>query len=112
MTDLLLNHHLYEPKRSNAASARSIAQARTSTVLRDLNDMRRGTVVRFLQEAELIKADDPIVRLEGAHLQDAVLNGVDLTGANLEGALLIRAQLHHANLIGARLAGAYLMGRS
>jgi uncharacterized protein YjbI with pentapeptide repeats len=119
---------------------RTLARARTLTVLARLNGARKGSVMQFLYEAELIGQLDQrnpegtvitwptlpsIVNLKGADLKDADLDGASLFGADLRQAELIRAylrgaalwrtDLREAKLRGAKLRraqmeGAYLSG--
>jgi len=99
---------------------RGVARIWTLTTLRRLDADRKGVVLQFLQEANLIKGSGPgpIIDLSGADLADAnlaqavlfdtVLAGVDLSRANLAGADLKRADLGGANLSNANLQGAHL----
>ena len=117
MTELLLepnNLRDSEPK----SEVRSIARARTLTVLRSLNGVRKGSVLQFLYESNLINDSSPIVGMRGADLAGANLGGANLEGANLEEAnleganlevtILAKAKLAKANLAGATLTGATL----
>jgi uncharacterized protein YjbI with pentapeptide repeats len=93
-----------------------IARARTLSVLRRLEQdgERKGSVIRFLIDAELMEhlnLNSPDLRgahLDGAHLVSAHLVSADLRGADLRGADLRRADLSYANLKGANLKGANL----
>jgi uncharacterized protein YjbI with pentapeptide repeats len=98
---------------------RSVARARTLTVLRKLDEERKGLLLLFLYEANLIGAlvqDKPVeaivdlqkADLTNANLVDAYLVGVDLSGAYLVDAWALRANLYGANLRDAQLAGADL----
>ena len=133
MTYLLLEKKL---RRSNPKDEeRSIARIRTLTVLRSLNDARKGEVVRFLYEAGLIRAienersldesgligvvsglfgasrrNQLIILLRDANLRDANLRGAALKGAVLREANLRDAELHGADLREADLSKAYLSG--
>jgi hypothetical protein len=94
-------------------SLRSVARARTLTVLPRLFGDRKARVVQFLHEAGLIAKGRPIVDLAGADLSgadliEANLSGADLSGANLREANLIEADLKGADLSGADLSGANL----
>jgi hypothetical protein len=98
----------------------SIARARTLTVLRQLDGMGKGLMLRFLYESELIgkltgpEGEGPrkevIVVLVGANLQGANLEGAYLKGADLKGADLRGANLRAANLVGVTLVNAQLGG--
>ena len=90
---------------------RTLARARTLTVLRRLKRERKARVVQFLYEAGLIAKCRPMVDLAGADLSEAYLlmadlSQADLIKANLSEAYLNPANLSEANLIGADLSGA------
>lgn len=131
MDDLLLRENLHDAEEKT--EVRHIARARTLNILRNLNGNRKGEVLLFLAETQLIISEEkkPIIslagadlpevkypspRLQGAELQWADLHGADLTGfrgrieisANLENANLDHANLQDANLSGASLQGASL----
>jgi hypothetical protein len=120
MTQLLLDRSLRTSQPND--DIRSVARARTLTVLSVLDIFRKATVVLFLYEAKLIGYLDPedqevegVISLEGAnlkkiHLGEVYLEGVDLEGADLEGAYLEGADLTKANLADANLEGAVLYG--
>lgn len=107
MTDLLLNEKLRTTK---TKEVRTVARARTLEILQRLDGMRRGNVVRFLYEAELINTENPVISLDRANLQYAELPGANLQNAELQGVHLEGANLRHARLEGANLRGAYLEG--
>ncbi len=91
--------------------ARTLARARTLTVLARLDGKRKWSVLMFLQEAKLISIKDgPVVSLKWANLQDAGLGEVVLEGADLRETKLQRANLDKADLSGANLSGANLSG--
>ncbi len=111
MAELLLDKKLRESE--VVSEVRAVAWARTSTVLRRLDTYRKGAVLRFLYEADLIHKDKTVINLSQADLNEADLSGANLClasliGANLIGANLIGANLYEANLIGANLSGANL----
>ncbi len=94
---------------------RSVARARTLTVLRGLNGARKGALLQFLYESRLIDKDNAVINLDGADLRGgdlffADLRGVDLYFADLDGADLDGADLRGANLSGADLREANLSG--
>jgi hypothetical protein len=70
---------------------RSVARARTLTVLPRLAGDRKARVVQFLYESGLISGGRPVL----------VLTGANLSGANLSGADLREADLSEADLMGA-----------
>jgi hypothetical protein len=122
MTQLLLHEKLRTSQPED--EVRSVARARTLTVLQVLgNKLRKATVLQFLYEARLIggikqeeddvpRTIDAIVSLDGANLMDANLMGASLMGASLMGANLIRVNLDGANLMDANLNYAVLLGTS
>jgi len=101
-------------------SLKTVARARTLTVLPRLDGGLKARVVQFLYESDLITKDRTIADLEGADLRGADLNEarlcganlsiVDLRGANLSDAKLGQADLSHTNLSGANLIGTHLGG--
>jgi hypothetical protein len=121
MAGLLLDRGLRtaEPQ----AEVWSVARARTRAMLRRLDGERKGDLLEFLAEADLIgrdrigidlaeadlaEADLSDANLSGADLRGAELSGADLRGADLRGADLTGATLHGADLTGADLTGATL----
>lgn len=107
MSELLIDGDL---RGSNLdEEVRTLARARTWTVLNRLDGQGKGSVMRFLQEAKLIergqfhdRSDYPIISLHEADLRKA-----DLTYGNL-----YRAELFYANLSGADLSGASMLEAS
>lgn len=107
MSELLLDEDLC--KSTAKEEVRKIARVRTLTVLPRLNGKRKGTVVQFLYEAQLINNGNRIVDLSGADLSEANLSGANLSGANLRDAFLRRADMRAANLGKADLSKAFLV---
>jgi uncharacterized protein YjbI with pentapeptide repeats len=118
MAGLLLSQELDKPENK---AARDVSRILTLTVLRGLDSRRKGLVMLFLREANLItriKPDDPVIDLNGADLTRADLSemmlasadliGVDLTNANLSKTILSFSSLAGANLKGANLSHAIL----
>lgn len=87
---------------------RTLARARTLTVLRRLDSERKGRVLQFLYESGLIAKDHVVLDLKGADLSGAFLFQANLKRSNLSGANLFQANLGGANLSGADLSGAVL----
>jgi len=118
MTNLLLDGKLVQS--DPFSELRKVAASRTLTVLRSVDGTRKGTVIRFLHDANLIRASDPIIDLAGADLRGADLRGAELNetrldrtnlqGADLTSASLISAQLYSSNLRNANLSGAHCYG--
>ena len=112
--DLMLSRKLKSSKQHDAV--RSVARTVTLTTLRRLDGERKGELVRFLYEVELIYEQvdqSPMVDLWDANLAAADLNGANLSRADLSqvtlaGATLTRADLRAANLGSADLTRANL----
>src|SRR5215203_818166 len=114
MSNLLLEKDLRDSKKDS--EVRTLARARTVTVLGRLDPDRKTQAMQFLVEAELVQSvddRDPIIALSGADLngvdlKEANMSGVDLKEANLSEANLSEANLSEANLKEANLSGAKL----
>lgn len=119
MADLLLREKL---SKNSAEEIQNVARVRTLAVLRDLDAKRKGSVLLFLKDSELIDRE-AVVDLSGAdlsgaslasaslhrvNLSEANMTGADLSGANLSNAYLGGIGLSGANLTGAELGGADL----
>ena len=99
---------------------RTVARARTLTVLSRLDGDRKARVMQFLYESVLINIKHPVVDLTGADLSSANLRTSSLSGASLvyadlhsadlHGAWLVYADLYGTDLRGAILSGAKLYG--
>jgi len=136
MSMLLLEKNLRNSGSSEEdTEVRTLARARTLTVLGRLDPSRKKALIQFLVEADLVQRvdrRDPIISLRSADLSDANLSdaklslafdlsGADLIDANLNAAYLgyttlsyanalLVAHLSDANLNGADLRGADLGG--
>jgi glutathione S-transferase len=121
MSGLLLEKDLRASEEDS--EVRTLARARTLTVLSRLDPSRKTAVMQFLVEAKLVQRveeREPIIRLVGADLSGADLSEAYLEGAYLSRAYLIgtdlsvadlgEADLSGANLSGANLERAYLSG--
>ena len=102
MSQLLLEQDLRNSE--EGSNVRALARARTTSVMGGkLDSGRKGILLRFLYEANLINKRKPIVELTGVDASDADLSravlggadlkGVDLSGADLSGAVLVEADL-------------------
>jgi uncharacterized protein YjbI with pentapeptide repeats len=99
---------------------RTLARARTLTVLGRLDGERKRSVVQFLYESGVLDATGEVLSLAGAdlrgadlsysHLTKAQLRRADLRGADLSVTNLHEADLSGANLEGANLRGTHLRG--
>jgi uncharacterized protein YjbI with pentapeptide repeats len=101
MASLLLEEDLRDSERGS--EVRTLARARTLTVLEMLDPERKSEAIQFLDEANLVhttpsKPKVPVISLEGANLIGTDLWGANFTGAHLESANLAGADLRRANL--------------
>ena len=106
MSQLMLEGDLLDSKQDS--EVRTLARARTLTVLTRLDSRRKGSVVQFLHEASLIKKERPVVSLSAVRLRGADLSHLDLLEANLSGANLNWADLSGVEMSGANLSDAHL----
>jgi hypothetical protein len=116
MSDLVLNHQLATSGPDSVTTA--IAIARTATALRNLDGVSRGILIRFLWNAGLITAPNPVLRLylldldyavfRNARLNQVYLRQLSIVGANFSGAVLSGAELSNSVLIESNLANANL----
>lgn len=104
MSLLLLDKNL----RKEESEAHTIARARTLFTLRELDSFRKGLLIKFLAEANLIFKDKTVIYLRDADISSADLEGADLEGADLRGVDLRGANLRGVNLREANLEGADL----
>jgi hypothetical protein len=100
-------------KSEPGAEIRTIARARTRTALRQLDGGRKGALLQFLYEAELIGSvgpiDDASRQLPIIHIGEAGdLKGLVLSRTTMWGIDLELADLNEANLRGLDLYGAVL----
>ena len=111
LSDLMLSKKLKSSKQHDAV--RAVARTVTLTTLRRLDGERKGELVRFLYEVELLYehvGQAPMVDLWDANLTGADLKGASLIRADLSDATLVAATLTRADLNAANLGGADFMG--
>jgi uncharacterized protein YjbI with pentapeptide repeats len=117
MSELILEKDLNDSKKNS--KVRTLARARTLTLLARLDPSRKSEVMLFLIEADLIQQREgesvPVISLSRADLSEADLHranlsGVNLSEANLHGADLSEADLSEANLSTVDLSEADLSG--
>jgi Pentapeptide repeats (8 copies) len=112
ISELLLHEHLGESTGNHQVE--TIARARTATVLRTLDPVRRGSLIRFLSRAGiLVKCTEKEkamagLDLHGADLSRLNLRNTNLSGANLSGAFLSESDLIETSLIQAKISEAFL----
>ena len=97
MSEFLLKEHLQESEIEHEI-LRNIARIQTLTVLPRLDGRRKGSVLQFLYDADLINNDKTIIDLKGADIRGAILSNAFLNGVRLQ----------HVDLSGANLSGASL----
>jgi uncharacterized protein YjbI with pentapeptide repeats len=116
MTELLLEKGLRASQSSD--EVRVVAGARTLTTARTLDSQRKGLLLRFLHESDLITAERQpesetvatrIIDLKDVDLSEANLIRANLEKADLRGVFLHKADLRRANLHKADLCGAILI---
>jgi uncharacterized protein YjbI with pentapeptide repeats len=96
-------------KSEEGSEVRTLARARTATVIQRLDAEGNRNVIRFLNEAGLTKNRRSSIRiLAGVDLQGAQLRGADLVSTDLSDTNLSDADLSNANLLDAKLRGADL----
>ena len=114
MSNLLLERNLRTSDEDS--EVRTLARARTLTVLGRLDPSRKTAVMQFLVDADLVQSideTDPIISLNGANLSganvsDASLRNADLNGADLSDSDLSDSDLSDSDLSFADLANANL----
>lgn len=104
VSELLLGKDLRSSQPGD--EVRTLAHARTITLLAQLDTKRKLRLVQFLCESQLIA----VVDLYGADLQEVNLAHTSLSGVNLIGANLSKTDLSEVNLSGADLSKANLSG--
>jgi uncharacterized protein YjbI with pentapeptide repeats len=119
MSGLLLEEDLRASKEDS--EVRTLARARTLTVLSRLDPGRKTAIIEFLGEAGLIQSqeigsEEVIIKLSGSDLRGATLSasvtdliGAELRDADLRDANLTGALMHRAFLWGANLSNANLL---
>ena len=101
MTDLILTHKIsISPTQQTLA----IARARTNIAVNNLNGQRKGQVLQFLYESDLIDIN-PKLDLLGINLQSASLDEIVLGKSEIKGAYFNLSSIQNGNLDGAILTG-------
>ena len=95
MSDLLLKEKLLT---TDKEEVHDLARTWTLTVLQGLDKERKGQVLKFLFDANLIKNINTIIPLKGADLSGADLSDTNLSDINLNSVNLSGANLHNVNL--------------
>jgi uncharacterized protein YjbI with pentapeptide repeats len=108
MSTLDLNYKLSASKQHSPVNA--IAVAQTDTTIRNLDEARKGLLVRYLWEASLIIEPNPVIILYEVNLSGAVFKGANLSQVDLSTNDLLGADFAGANPNGADFSGANLSG--
>ena len=106
MSNLDLNYKLSDSAAHSPVNA--IAVAQTDTTVRNLDGARKGIVIRYLWEANLITAPNPVITLFEIDLSRAVFAGANLSQVDLSTNHMFKADFASANPNGADLMGADL----
>ena len=101
---MLLTEQPSDPQGNQAESMVSAyVTGRTLTTLPGLDEQRKGVIMQFVQQSQLINKERPIVDLDGADLSEADMSNMDLSGTDLAGSILTNADLTGADLSNAKL---------
>jgi uncharacterized protein YjbI with pentapeptide repeats len=103
ITRLFLEEESDLEQNKKRGNSDDIVRAHTLTLFRRLDGVRKGIVLRFLFDAELLFKDESVIDLRDADLREIYLKGADLRGMNLSG-----TQMGCAELEGVKLSGAIL----
>jgi len=106
MGALMLEEHLLDSEENS--EVRTLARAKTLTVLGRLDPNRKRSAVQFLYESSVIDKAHPVVDLSNADLRSVDLRLKDLTDADLSEVDLREADLRDADLSGGNLTEAKL----
>ncbi|HLW41163.1 MAG TPA: hypothetical protein VKY82_02195 [Flavobacterium sp.] len=96
MAELIINNDL--PGTPNPKSL-AIAKTRMNIALDHLDGARKGQVLQFLYQSDLIDKN-PNLKLLGANFNDSIINNLVLIDAEIKGAHFERASLLETNLNG------------
>lgn len=86
----------------NAEKNRQLLRAKTLTALHRLNGERKGVLIRYLYNLDLININDQVIDLSGSDLNNIDLSGSDHSG-NKDRTLLSYLSLFEASFIGAEM---------
>lgn len=104
MTELLVQHNLAtNPDQKRLA----IARTRINMALGQLDGHRKGLILQFLYESDLIDKN-PIFKLLGNNFNDSILDNIVLGEAEIKGAYFKNASIRNANLNGINLTSSNL----
>lgn len=109
MGQMLLDEDRPLRKSKQGDEVRTLARARTLTVLARLDGARKESIIEFLYESDLIFRGRAVVDLSRADLSDADLTALYLMSADLHGVDFSGADLSWVDLNDSWLRGTYLM---
>lgn len=96
MSELLIDHKLAN---ISNVEIKAMAKTRINMALNQLDGTRKGQVLQFLYESDLIDYT-PKIKLLGANLNDVILDHIVLGNAEIRGACFKNASIKEANLNG------------
>ncbi len=88
---------------------RRIARSHTLKVFREVDGYKKGAILQFLYENELIFSS-PIINLNGVNISQAELSNICLKDASAKGVHFNHSEITHANLDGADFSGSNFEG--
>ncbi len=97
LSNILTTEEYLNPKKN-----RQLLRAKTLTALQRLNGERKGILIRYLYNLDLINIVDQVIDLSGSDLNDIDLSGCDHSG-NKDRTLLSYLSLFEASFIGAEM---------
>ena len=115
MAELLLKEKLLEKKDKSVDPVVDVAQVRTVTTLRILDQERKSILFQFLRDANLsdfLLAEASLAEadLSNTRMVSINLDGADMRATNLSDAYFRDGSMRGADLNGSKLFGAYLLG--
>lgn len=101
MTNLIIEHKLHDTPNRQILS---IARARINIALHNLNGSRKGQVLQFLYESDLIDLT-PKINLIGINFQNVVIDEIVLGKSEIKGSYFNNSSIQKANLSGGVFIG-------
>ena len=110
ITSLLLEHNLQNSEEGDVV--RSVAKAHTTTFLRNADNTRRGIILQFLYESDLI-SENPIidllgVKLNSCHFDKIKLINIEITGAYFRECSFVKSNLENSIFCASNFSGSNL----
>lgn len=106
MSTLLLEKDLRNSEKGS--EVRTLARARTLTLLERVDARHRTEALQFLEESDLVTKDHVVVDLSGANLREVDLSWSSITHVDLHKADLRDANLHNTDLSESNLSNSDL----